>query len=268
MQNWFKVVLSAAAVVIIAGTAAANATPTAHPLPQPANPHARSAPAAAVDSAVESKYTAITPCRIADTRLGGGAIASGHTRSFYALGNVGFGDQGGSACDIPSSATAVTGSIIGVNASSHGFVKVFAYGGSQPVASFLNYSNSVTLSASGTIPVVNGTRNFTVVTSGGTTDLVIQLTGYYVPPMWAEVGSSGALVKGSRVVAVTHVGTGSYQVDFDRDVTGCGYNATSYFFGTAMEVEPRSGDANAVFVGAADFNGTGVDTYFYLTVTC
>ena len=35
-----------------------------------------------------------------------------------------------------------------------------------------------------------------------------------------------------------------------------------------MEVEPRRGDAHAVFVAAADYNGTGVDTYFYLTVTC
>ena len=268
-MKWMKIAVSAVAVAVVAGTAAASASPASVALPhQPANTHARLVPAAAVDTAVETKYTAIAPCRIADTRLGGGAVTSGHARSFYALGNTGFGAQGGTACDIPASATSVTGSIIAVNATSHGYVKVFAYGASLPVASFLNYTSTATLSASGTIPVVSGARNFTVLTAGGTTDLVIQLTGYYVPAMWAEVSSSGGYVKGSRVTSLTHVGTGSYQVDFDRDVSGCGYTATSYFYGTTMEVEPRSGDANAVFVGAADYNGTGVDTYFYLTVTC
>jgi hypothetical protein len=226
------------------------------------------AAAAAVDTTTETKYTAIPSCRIVDTRLGGGPLTNGHPRSFHALGNTGFGTQGGVACDIPAAATAVTGSIVALSASANGYFRVFAYGGSLPSGSFLNYNKSLTLGASGTIPVVSGTRNFTVLAVGGSTQLVIQLTGYYVPAMSGEISSSGALVRGSRVTSVTHIGTGSYQVDFDRDVSGCAYNATSYFYGTTLEVEPRSGDTHGVYVGAADYNGTGVDTYFYLTVTC
>jgi hypothetical protein len=265
MTRWTKVVVLGVGIALVA-TTAANAAPTVHL--QPANPHAKLAPAAAVDTAGELKYTPIPSCRIVDTRLAGGALASGSSRSFYALGNTGFGAQGGVGCDIPAAATAVTGSIVALGASANGYFKVFAYGGSLPSGSFLNYNHSVTLGASGTIPVVSGTRNFTVLSVGGTTHLVIQLTGYYVPAMWAEISSSGDVAKGSRVVSTTHIGTGSYQVDFDRDVSGCAYNATSYFYGVTMEVEPRSGDAHAVFVGASDYNGTGVDTYFYLTVTC
>ena len=268
MRNWFKVAVSAAAVVIVAGTAVASAAPSSHALLQPANPHVRSGPLAAVDTATESKYTAIAPCRIVDTRVGGGPLSSGHGRSFYALGTAGFGTQGGAGCDIPTSATSVTGSIIAVGASANGYVKVFAYGASLPTASFLNYSHTTTLSASGTIPVVHSTHDFSVVTSGGTVNLVIQLTGYYVPPMWAEISSGATYVAGSRVASVSSLGTGTYQVDFDRNISGCAYSATAFFTGQIMNVEPRSGDANAVFIQSVDYNGNSVNSYFYLTVTC
>ena len=225
-------------------------------------------PNALVDTSTEAKYTPIAPCRIVDTRVAGGAIANLGTRSFHALGAGSFAGQGGASCDIPSSATAVTGSIIATGSTGSGYLKVYGYGATEPTPSFLNYVASPILSASGTIPVAASTFDFTVKAFGKPTQVVIQLTGYYVRPMWAEVSSTGAFVKGSRVASITHIGTGSYQVDFDRDVSACAYTATSYFYGTTMEVEPRSGDADGVFVAAADYNGTGGDTYFYLTVTC
>ena len=269
MNNWLKAAVVGGALALVAGTAAATTTPSSPNRPQPATSHARAAvPAALVDTSAEAKYTPIAPCRIVDTRVHGGPIPANGTRSFHALGNASFTSQGGSACDIPASATAVTGSIISVNATGSGYLKAYAYGAAEPVPSFLNFVKTPILSASGTIPVTNSTYDFTVKVAEHPTQVVIQLTGYYIAPMWAEITSSGGEVRGSRVVSVTHIGTGTYQVDFDRNVSGCAYNATSYFFGTTMEVEPRSGDANGVFLAAADYNGTGVDTYFYVTVTC
>src|ERR1700710_2626186 len=127
MNRWSKVVVLGVGIALVA-TTAATAAPTAHL--QPANPHAKLAAAAAVDTAGELKYTPIPSCRIVDTRLAGGALASGSSRSFYALGNTGFGAQGGVGCDIPAAATAVTGSIVALGASANGYFKVFAYGGS------------------------------------------------------------------------------------------------------------------------------------------
>ncbi len=269
MQNWSKVVLAAATMVFVAGAAVAGASSTGHTSRQPANQHPQVAPHTSfVDTSVESKYTPIAPCRIVDTRIHGGAILANRARSFHALGSGNFGGQGGTSCDIPSAATAVTGSVTSLGATGSGYLKVWGYGATEPTASFLNYVKSPVLSASGTIPVSHSTYDFTVKAATHPTQVVIQLTGYYIAPMWAEVSSSGSLVHGSRVVSLTHIGTGSYQVDFDRDVTGCGYSATSYFYGVTMAVEPRTGDANAVFVAAADHTGTGADTYFYLTVTC
>ncbi|MGI8880065.1 MAG: hypothetical protein ACR2KJ_06025 [Jatrophihabitans sp.] len=269
MNNWFKAAVVSGALVLIAGTAAATTT-SPHPAhPQPANAQPRvAAPLAFADTSTESKYTPIAPCRIVDTRLHGGAIAANATRSFHALGNGSFSAQGGASCGIPRSATAVTGSIIAVGAAGSGYLKVYGYAKPEPTPSFLNFVQSLTLSASGTIPVSNSTYDFTVKVAGHPIQVVVQLTGYFIAPMWVEVASNGSYVHGSRTVSLTHLGTGSYQVNFDRDVSACGYVATSYFFGYSMEVEPRSGDATAVYVGATDYNGTAVDSYFYLVVTC
>lgn len=268
MKNWSKVVLGGVAIALTA-TSAAHAAPAAHLQPPAPHKHAHAVPAAAVDSAKEGKYTAIAPCRIADTRVTGGAISSGHSRSFYALGTSGFGAQGGESCDIPYSATAVTGSVIATKAKGSGYLKVFAYGASLPTSSFLNFSKTLTLSASGTIPITAyGTRNFTVLASGASTQVVIQLTGYYIPATWAEVNGTGGYVAGSRVTSTSQLSTGSYQVNFDRDVSGCAYQATSYSYGNVMLVEPRSGNARGVYVAATNKAGSLTDTQFYLTVTC
>src|SRR5258706_3819739 len=55
------------------------------------------------DSQADLVYTPVTPCRIIDTRLAGGPIAGGTTRSFRVTGTD-LSAQGGSAtgCGIPS----------------------------------------------------------------------------------------------------------------------------------------------------------------------
>ena len=119
------------------------------------------------------------------------------------------------------------------------------------MSSFINYSRGGVVGKSGDIQVAANTYDFTVKAFGGSTQVVVDLTGYYIKPMWAEVSSSGGFVRGSRVVLLSHLGTGSYQVDFDRDVSGCGLTSTSYYYGTSMQIEPRTGDTHGVFVTAA-----------------
>ena len=150
-------------------------------------------PNALVDTTTESKYTPIAPCRIVDTRIPV-ALSPNATRSFHALGTGSFAGQGGAPCDIPSSATAVTGSIIATGA------PVRAISRSTDTAPRSPRRRSSTtlladLSASGTIPVAGSTYDFTVKAFSHPTQVVIQLTGYYVRPMWAEVSSAGAWSK-------------------------------------------------------------------------
>lgn len=107
--------------------------------------------------------------------------------------------------------------------------------------------------------------------------------------LWAVVNADGTLARGSGVVssaklaaifiasavAPLAVGDGSYEVIFDRDVTGCAYTAT---LGTAtlgpppprggVIVEPRAMNANGVYVGVYDGTGADADGSFHLAVFC
>jgi hypothetical protein len=282
LRKSFKVAALVSVGVLAVGTAA-NALPADLRIPtltghhaqpavqqlQPAGKHPMAVePNSLVDSTVESKYTPIAPCLIADTRVAGGAIAANSARNFHALGNGSFAGQGGSSCDIPYSATAVTGSVTSFNATGTGDLKVYAYGGAHPTAAFLNYVTTPVLSASGTIPVADSTYDFTVKAYSASTQVVIQLTGYFIRPMWAEVGSGATFIQGSRTTAVSALGTGLYDVDFDRDISGCAYSANSYSAGVSVEVEPRVTNVDGVFVTLEGSTGALVSADFYLTVTC
>ena len=116
--------LAIAAVLLLAGTiiatSALGSTGGDSTGPGPSGPAGHAAPAVATTntapvptfqpSPAGSIFVPITPCRIADTRLGGGIVTGSSTRSFYVAGTVGFAPQGGKSggCGVPLGATAVT----------------------------------------------------------------------------------------------------------------------------------------------------------------
>jgi hypothetical protein len=225
--------------------------------------------AAPIDTSTETKFTAITPCRIVDTRSAGGALQTGVTRSFHVAGTVGFPGQGGNngGCGIPSAATAVAATVVAVNEAGPGFLVTWPTGGVQPFASFMNYANS-NLVSSGVTMTINGSVN--IVAGVSNTDMVLDVSGYYIKPLFAHVAANASIIKGSRTTGALLVSgdPGQYEVDFDRDVSQCAYAVsidpdTGYTF----KVQPRSGNANGVFV-RTNFGGTNTSVAFYLTVTC
>jgi len=93
-------------------------------------------------SAADLVYTPVSPCRIINTRLVGGPIAPGTTRSFYADGSS-FATQGGVAgsCGVPfGPTTAVVVNIVAVDAAGAGDLRGFPFGGAVPTASIINYA--------------------------------------------------------------------------------------------------------------------------------
>src|SRR5690349_18445556 len=44
---------------------------------------------------------------------------------------------------------------------------------------------------------------------------------------WAVFNSAGSLVRGVGATGVIHLGTGTYEVDFNSNMTGCEYSATA-----------------------------------------
>ena len=68
--------------------------------------------------------------------------------------------------------------------------------------------------------------------------------------LWAVVNVSGTTGRGSGVTGSAKVGTGQYEVVFNRDVTTCSYQATmSVSAGEVVAQAAQPGVPNGVFVG-------------------
>jgi outer membrane lipoprotein-sorting protein len=140
------------------------------------------------DSQADLVYTPVAPCRIIDTRLAGGPITGGTTRSFRVTG-TNLSAQGGSAtgCGIPSGpATAAVINFVAVNPGGPGDLRITPFGTPMPTASILNYA-----AVSG-LNIANGPAvticdpavaacpsDFTIQADGGATQVVADVQGYF-----------------------------------------------------------------------------------------
>jgi hypothetical protein len=113
-------------------------------------------------------YTSLPPTRIMDTRAGA-PVAAGGTVSVHVTGGT-----------IPTGgATAVVVNITVTRPQTFGFLTAYASGGSPPSVSNLNFVAAQTVAglamvpvgADGSIALFNG--------SSGTTDFIVDITGYY-----------------------------------------------------------------------------------------
>lgn len=124
----------------------------------------------------------VTPCRIADTRnatgpFGGPSISAGSTRTFLP-------DQG--TCGLPPTAQAYSLNFTAVPKTILGFLTVWPSGQNQPLVSTLN---SPTGAIVANAAIVSAGTNFGInAYATETTDVVIDVNGYFAPP-----GSPGAL---------------------------------------------------------------------------
>lgn len=273
MKARTRFAIAAVAVAVSVGGSLAAVAATGSPqTPAQSKSNAKAMLPLPVDTSTEAKFTAITPCRIVDTRVTGGKISTASPRSFLAAGSSGFSAQGGKStgCGVPSAAVAVQANVVTVGATGSGYLKIYPYAAASPGASYMNYRDGAALANGGTITLnTAGAKHFTVATASHSSHVVIDVSGYFIKPMWAEVGSTASLVRSSRVTGTVKITTGEYEVDFDRDVSNCSYSATPFLVGVTVGVEPRSGNVNGVFVYFQQTStSTLTDTQFYLDVTC
>ncbi len=119
-------------------------------------------------------FVAVAPCRILDTRVTGGPIASGFTRDAVLTGPP---------CGIPANAAAVSANFVVFNisaASGNGVLKVFPTGSSSFQA-LLNWAPSTTQIDNASVVSLgtNGSITLLPAQGGGFIDLVIDVNGYY-----------------------------------------------------------------------------------------
>jgi hypothetical protein len=165
-------------------------------------------------SQADLAFTPVTPCRIIDTRVAGGPIASGTQRNFIAAGGS-FTPQGGSNtdCGVPfGPATAVVVNLVAVSPAGQGDLRAFPFGATVPLASVLNYANVQDSRGNGSLNIANGillkicdiaashcASDFTVLAEFNSTDLVADVMGYF--ELLPSTLASGKTLKGQYVAS-------------------------------------------------------------------
>ncbi len=224
----------------------------------------------------ESVFVPITPCRIADTRIAGGALSSGSARGFYVRGTAGFNTQGGKVggCGVPSSATGVTANVTIPAASGGGYMIGWPYGTTTPHSNFVTYPAHQTVTVNPTFTLATGGADpsLAIRNQGHTAHVVIDVTGYYAPQLAGMVSSSGGIYNNSgRMLSATHVGTGIYKVTWDTDVTYCTPTVTAYS-GANVYASAYNFSGDSTYIFTWYLNGSNVptafDTYAYVSLQC
>lgn len=92
---------------------------------------------------------------------------------------------------------------------------------------------------------------------------------------YAVVGGTGGLARGFEATGATQLATGTYQVDFAQNITGCAYLGTIGLTGSlgasgpgTITVVGRAGDANGVFIQTYNSAGALANLSFHLGILC
>lgn len=268
----------AAGLLFAAGTVVAGAGQTEQ-APPVGDGDAQRAAVGPITS--EMRTVAIEPCRIVDTRFGGGGRLSNETRNFDARGALS-GQGGASDCGIPSSAEAIEGNITAVDPGPKGFLRVKAFDGDAniPSGTVVNYAGSGITNAT-TIPLCVGAcaTDFSIGATGNSTHVVIDVTAYMVPPMFITFGGDdgNVTVSAKRLQFNTDVGTGVYTFDVTdgTDISGCAFSGTAGEsddsndqFDDDRIVGAHAIDKDTIEVTAVNSAGTAVDEDIMLVVHC
>jgi hypothetical protein len=131
-------------------------------------------------------FTPVQPCRIVDTRIAGGPVATGGARSFRAVSAGDYTEQGGSASDCglgAIAASAVALNVTAVTPAVAGFATVYPFGSARPGVASVNYAagDVVNNAIIAQIPNPLQSLDFTLY-SFAQAHYVIDIVGYFAPP--------------------------------------------------------------------------------------
>ena len=297
MKRWIRMgsVVTGTATALAVGLASASAGPT-NPTP-PMNPPTASSMAQSSlvslqdlpKSRMENLFTPVAPCRIVDTRRGGGVLANNVPRRFHVTGTTEFDLQGGTngGCGVPAAATGITTNVTVAGTVSGGYLSGYPTGTTPPATNFITTHTNFNIAANPTFALAAGsTKPLTITNHGGSTHVIVDVTGYYLPQIYAVLmydGSStyadGVYRDGSgnryatpRVVSSRVTSTGAYEVTLDRDVSGCTPIA-SVFGGPFVASSTISGNHVYAYTYTLEANtnsptGSPVNLYWSLQVMC
>ncbi len=212
------------------------------------------ATAASVNGSSALVFVAMTPCRIADTRA-----SQGFAGAFGAPSLVGgatgrtFPIQSNTTCPVPSNAQAYSLNLTIVAPAPYGFITAYPTPGPMPLAATLNWATPLIVGNSAIVPA--GTNGSIDIFASSTTDLVIDINGYYAAP--GDLNSNIAIGAG----ALANDTTGSQNVAIGQqalanNTTGINNVASGYH---AMAANTTGRFNTAIGEGAMQENTSGTN---------
>ena len=119
-------------------------------------------------------FHTVTPCRVVDTRdatgpYGGPALSAGAARAFALAG----------PCGVPSEASAVVLNVTVVNPTSAGSLTLYPGTGIVPGATTISFTAGRTRANNATMALIDGFLSIFDHQESGTTDVIIDVSGYY-----------------------------------------------------------------------------------------
>jgi outer membrane protein assembly factor BamB len=212
------VMFGTAAAATFAVTSATQITATSPPgsgivdvtVTSPAGTSATSAADKFAYTLPPAAYTALTPVRLMDTRTSGGPLGPASVRNLTVVG------AGPLA---PAGATGVMLNVTAANTSAAGYLTAYPTGSVVPLASNLNWTAAKTVPNLVSVQVGSGGQ-VSFYNSAGSTDVVVDLEGYFAPPSGTaggEVALTPARITDTR--SGSALGAGA---SLDIQVTGAG----------------------------------------------
>jgi beta-glucanase (GH16 family) len=117
-------------------------------------------------------YTAVTPVRLLDTRNAGGSLGAGGVLNLTVAGVT---------PGAPAGASAVVLNVTVTNTTAASYLTVYPAGATRPLASSLNWAAGKTIPGLVTVQVGTGGA-ITIFNGVGSTDVVVDLEGYFAAP--------------------------------------------------------------------------------------
>lgn len=138
-------------------------------------------------------FVPITPCRIIDTRVAGGAIAANTVRHFDVTAVSSYSFQGGDATNCGGAGAAGSFAAAAINFTvvtpgAAGYITAFPFLATQPLAATVNYTAGSVVGNFAVVRLDQGaSANELSVYSFAQTHLVADLVGYYINPVLGEL---------------------------------------------------------------------------------
>lgn len=188
-------------------------------------------------------FTTVTPCPIADTRIAGGAMTGGESRTFNVVGSASLASQGGSAtgCGVPgfsngiAQAQAVVVTITAVSPTGMGFLVASSADTSPPIVSMLNYtaaSSAIGNTTTVALRQAPGTGDIRIIAGVSGTHVLIAVVGYYrklvqtvwVSPVPGDATASGTALRNAVNAITTASATRRFVVKVEPGIYDLGAN--------------------------------------------